>query len=427
VLRAFVIAPLVVASACGDNARPDEAMRSGDRLRLIAYEFADGTRSFDQRVFHDRERREDCTIELFSSGERYCMPVTAGGTTVFTEDSCTRAIGATPAGEPPEYFVRSFLLHGTSLPSRLYRAAAPTDEPMFVWEQRDEFCLGPLPAPAQHSFFLLGEEITTAELVRVRELHTATEGRLTIGIDETDDGWRMPGALTDEVSGPCELLPSANAATAPCLPAERATQFADATCTQALARAELAAHRDVDSGCWSLLEPGEPFAGQAYERIGETCVAIGTSEPLFSAEATLEVAALARTPIVQTRRLLSIELGSLTRDTFLHDTVLAADCEVIAAEDGYACVPHAALQPLPFFDDAACIVPIEVAFVPTGACEAPSLFAGRQRIGARRAAPIYELTTGDRCAAYAPPARFAIHDVEAVETTDVVPAVRVLD
>jgi len=402
-------------------------MRSGDRLRLIAYDFADGTRTYDQHVFHDRDLHEDCTVQVFSSGERYCLPMTAAGTIVFTTSDCTRALGAINATEPPHFFIRPYSLHGTSLPSRLYRPGAQADSPGTVWRQQDEFCAGPFAPPADHTFFELGEEIRPDKLVRIRERETLTVGRLTFGIDTTDDGWHVPGAVVDMVAGPCTLLPSANADTAPCLPSARATPFSDAQCTQPLASDEVAAHRDVDSGCWSLLEPGAPFTGQAYERIGETCVAVGSSEPFFTPAAISEAARLLRRVDENNRRLAAINLGTNARDAFLHDDTLVADCQIIQTAAGYTCAPVSAVTALPFFDDSACSVPIHVAFVPTGSCEPPSVFADGFRIGDLRTAPIYEVTTGDRCAAFAPPARFAVHSLEAVPTTDVVTATRSVD
>ena len=117
-----LLAAAITLAGCGDNGLAP-LTQSGTRLHLVAYDLGDGSRTIDPHVLYDSERNEDCMIELFASGERHCIPVTAGGTTFFDEDSCNRVIAAAPAGtEPPRYFIRRFLLSGAELPSRLYEA-----------------------------------------------------------------------------------------------------------------------------------------------------------------------------------------------------------------------------------------------------------------------------------------------------------------
>lgn len=421
VMRMLVLA----LAAC---AEPSADMQSGSRLRLIRYELADGSQAIDRRVFHDAQRGEDCTIQLFSSGVRHCMPTTAGGSTVFTEDSCTAVLGASTGTEPPPYFIRSFELNSVSLPSRLYRPSAPVETPQLLWEQRAGYCLGPFPPDPAVTFYAVGEEIAADELVAIRVRDTRTEGRITLAFDESGDGWRMPGALTDSVAGSCDLEPTANAAVARCLPPLRATLFGDNGCTQPLAQSEVAAHRDLGSGCWSLLETGVAFTGTPYERIGESCVAVSSNDALYIPAATRDPAELPRIRGSANSRLASIELGTLLRDAVSYDSILDADCGIEERDGTYVCAPASRLTPLTFFSDTACTAVIDVAFVPTGTCEPPDRFAGRRPIGAVYPGTIYELTTGDRCAAYVPPTRFAVHTLGAeLPDAALVSAVRVVD
>src|SRR5690606_9296576 len=90
---------------------------------------------------------ERCRPVRFSDAVRYCMPETAGGTTVFTNDSCTSVLGHGESGiEPPRYFIRHYeLAAGQEAPSRLYRSGPRVAAPAQVWRQSGIYCLGPYP------------------------------------------------------------------------------------------------------------------------------------------------------------------------------------------------------------------------------------------------------------------------------------------
>jgi hypothetical protein len=402
---------LIALAACGDNRTvAGTEYASGSRLELVTYALSDGTTAIDHHVFHDRERDEDCTILRFSSGSRFCAPTTAGGTAYFTESTCTRVVGAERSDRPPPaYFVRPYILHGETLPSRLYRVGEPTAAPALVWRQEDNYCLGPYPIDPAYTFYTVGDGVTTDDLVAIRETDHVDAGRLTFAFDTSDDGWRAPGAITDDDLGvPCTLTPSPNAATATCIPDLPATSyFADTACSDPLVTDDRALHHDLASGCTTVVEWGEPFTGAVFERIGEACIPVAApADPLYRAGATHELATLDRTPDTG-NRVLPIALGDIVHDELLHDTTLDADCSIT----GGVCAPVSTVDVRPYFTDPACITPIDVAFVPTGSCEPPARFAGGRAIGDVYPGAIYELTTGDRCDTYVPPPRFAVHVV----------------
>ena len=68
------------------------------------------------------------------------------------------------------------------------------------------------------------------------------------------------------------------------------------------------------------------------------------------------------------------------------------------------------------FGDDACQAVVPLAEIHTGACAPPATFAvapsgAIHAIGAVHPAPLYHLSTGDRCLLYAIPEGIALHDV----------------
>ncbi len=427
-----LLAAVMTIAGCGDNGLAP-LTHSGARLHLVAYELADGSRTIDPHVLYDSDRNEDCTVELFASGERHCMPATAGGTTFFDEDSCNRVIAAAPAGaEPPRYFLRRFLLSGVELPSRLYEAGPPVATPRFVWRQYDQYCLGPYVPEATLAFYSVGPVIEASELARVRAVETLDAGRLSLAIDESDDGLRRPGAYhDDELDLPCSLLPTANDI-GRCVPTgvRQTTYFADAGCSAPLVVATPTLHHAQRTGCWDVVtSSGPPHTGVIYEQLGEDCVIVpAPSGPLYGAATSLHVAELARDRVTG-GRLEETYLGGFRApvlDGLAYDSTLDGDCAITSYGDDLACVPAESLPVRMFFSDAGCITPIEVAFVPTGECEPRHAYAGGRRIEGLYPGTLYELTTGDRCAAYVPPGRFEVRALGAA-AMDLVTATRVID
>ena len=128
---------LVIVAGCGDNV-PAQVPHSGARLQLVSYRYDDGAEQTDRSTLYDSVLRERCRATTFSDGARYCMPVDAGGETVFVDDRCTRSLGLSRgSGEPPRYFIGYYRLGTQAQPSRIYEAGEPVDAPALVWRQQD--------------------------------------------------------------------------------------------------------------------------------------------------------------------------------------------------------------------------------------------------------------------------------------------------
>lgn len=426
---------LLALAACGDNAKPVDAMASGSRLALITYELADGTLDVDRTWFRDTERDEDCTIDLFSSATRHCRP-DAGGVVFFTDSACLRGIGGIRTDrDPPPYLLRTFTLNGVSLPSRLHELGYPIDPPLARWESVDNFCLGPYDVDPTLAYYTLGDATTHDDLVQIRATDHLADERLDLALDHSDDGWQMPGAFTDVLlSAPCTLQNGANATDVACSPALPATSlFIDDSCSQPVLTEPQMLATDLDTACTSVITRGGQVSGDLFEQLGETCAPVPpTAQPHYIPAETIPLATMMRVQGAPSgSRLVPIDLvrGEVhRRDALFYDRELDADCRVMRWNGAIRCVPDAPVPVRPFFRDDACTIVDTFAFVPNGACAAPVRYATdettRYRVTGAYDAPIYELTTGDRCAAYAPPSRFTIVKVDAVSDDTFVAATR---
>lgn len=414
---------------CGDNRAPGIA-QDGSRLASVRYALATGGQVIDRERVHDRQRGEDCTIELFASGERHCMPVGSGGFTQFTDSLCTRVVGVVPFDEDvPRYFVRRFMLSGESLPSRLYPPVLSIEPPAALWRQQDGFCL-PTTAVENATYYTVGEEIAASALARITVTETLVGDRLSLAVDGSGDGWRRPGQLVDNLLAlPCSLDSAANTDVVRCVPdgLVTTTYFADATCSTPLVSEDRMLHTARD-GCTSVVDAGGAHGAEVFELLGESCVAEGVpAESLATVGVEMRIAELPRRADETGTRLAAIVIDGFTSEiptSRLYDRELDAECEVSDVGGELVCAPVEALSVVDLFADAACNIPIAVAFVPTGQCQPRFAYAGGRRIEGVYTAPIYELTTGDRCSPYAPPPRFAVHALGA-PATDLVRATRV--
>jgi len=426
---------LLALASCGDNAKPADAMASGARLSLITYELADGTLDVDRTWFRDTARDEDCTIDLFSSATRHCRP-DAGGVVFFTDSGCLRGVGGVRTDrDPPPYLLRTFTLNGVVLPSRLYKPGNPIDRPMVRWESVGNYCLGPYDVDPTLAYYTLGDAISHDDLVQIRATDHLADERLDLALDHTDDGWQMPGAFTDVLlAEPCTVQNGANASEVACSPALPATSlFVDDDCSQPVLTEEEMLATDLETACTSIVTRGGQISGALFEQLGETCVPVPpTALPLYVPAETIPLATLTRVQQTATgSRLVPIDLvrGDVhRRDALFYDRELDADCRVTRWSDGYRCLPDAPVPMRPFFRDDACTIVDTFAFVPNGVCAPPVRYARDEtmlyRVSAPYTTPIYELTTGDRCAAYVPPSRFTIMKVEAVADDTFVAATR---
>jgi len=422
---------LLAIAACGDNIEPDpNVARSGLRLKLVHYDYGDGTRETETSWFHDAARDERCTPRVWSDGLTTCTPDFTD--TVFPTSDCTRALGRMPIGDPtPPYFVRHYYLAGDWLPSKIYLPGERSAVPAQGWVIQDGACIGPYDT-AGFEYFELGTELPRAGFVQITHPAIAATSRLALEVIASADGLYVPTGLRDgELDGPCRPAVAPGAESTLCVPdgVTTAEYFHDAQCAEpelAVAfgdplPAVLRAH-DARSGCTSYHALGaEVEAPPLYHRNGPSCVAIAapTSNAYFLAGAPRELAALDRIRHVSSARLQPIDLAAgdvRIVDALLHDTTLATACRRGELAGSLRCLPVTTIPVIELFGDAACQAIVRLAEVRTGTCEPPASFAiaasrAIHAIGGLHPAALYHLSTGDRCLLYAIPDGIEFHDV----------------
>ena len=427
-VKLAAVAIVLGSLGCGDNERPSGAPSSGSRLRLVRYIYEDGTAQWDRTTFYDAQRSERCTPEVWSDGDRYCTPV--AGDAIYVDDTCTQEVGRITAGVTPAYFAQPFSIRGAMFPSRLYTVGAAVTAPAQSWVLHDGTCVGPSSEAGNFDYYALGDPIERTALVRVKRADPIGNAQLQLVRDTSDDGLDVPVALHDR-SLALDCLPRSHPdqPTTECAPTGAATAeyFHDTACSQLEVAADafaipvsIASLSDA-TGCWSDFAVGDQVGSDPlYAAIGSTCFETPApdGDEFFVAGDPLTLAMVTRVvDTISGRRLQSIELaeGELA-DDLLHDTMLGADCARTQLADAIRCVPVTAATVVPLFADAQCSTAIDVALVPSGACDPPAPFAAAatgelHAVGAVHATQLYEPSTGEICAPYAVPARREVHDV----------------
>jgi hypothetical protein len=415
---------IVIIAGCGDglDAMPPH---DGARLQIVRFAYDDGAEQIDRTTFYDTELGERCRATVFSDGARHCMPLSARGETVFVNEQCTQSLGLSRTSEtPPAYFIATYSLGGEVRPSRLYRPGPRVGWPRRVWMQQDGFCFGPTEAKVG-SYFALAEELAPDALARITEDRRVTGRQVALGIDTSTDGLVAAGTLYDLEQEPCELVSEANAGEAICIARSlvRADYFSDAECITPLVAlsgaADRAAYRDPATGCWSIasVAPAQT-SGSVFERIGTSCVGveppIGVS--LHGLEDSIAPPALARIRTSGGARLDVMELvdgAAHLPSVHVFDRELGGDCTPEERDGEIVCVPDAAVVATTVFADSSCGTPIDLAFVPRGACMEPARFASRGDarfpIEALYTLPFHELDAGDRCSPFEAPRGYVAH------------------
>jgi hypothetical protein len=432
----FVV--VLLLASCGDNTIPQSELdaRSGSRIQLEIYAYQDGTRQWDPNVFVDRERGEQCTVARWSDGFTYCTP--SSFPTVYASEGCVEGeLGRWLATEaPPAYFFREFTLPTGEAISRLFRSGQPVVAPAATYEITNGQCVET--SSAGWTYYTLGAQVGHDELARVKRVDDKDESRrLARDVYTTDDGLYVPielgrPLLRDRaLGGECKVIDQANAPVTTCEPliASEAELSRDSSCAkhdvlivEAGAAAPDMVVRDED-GCRTFAHRGAELApaGLAlFLSIGENCVSIipPATSHLFEVGETFEVAQLQRTHEPTERRLQRVLLsdGKTTIvDSLLFDRELGVDCVRTQVRKGvFLCLPANTLAGVsPYFSDPACLVPIELSLVETGACDPGTRFAidtgGNEPAVRPLVAPytgkIYEISTADSCLEYVPPRR----------------------
>jgi hypothetical protein len=408
---------LVGLLGCGDNLVLESAdARSGERLKLQFLEYVDGTRQLVRDELFDAGRDEVCRIVQWSDGFFYCTP--EAGRALYADPGCTRELGHIRLGEPaPPYFRHESFVGGTFKPAKLYRRGALAAPPSAAYELRDGKCAETRFDPAG-TFYELGEEVTHDALVQTRERSHVVDERVAVQLATSSDGVRFPLALHDrELEIDCRVA-GPNRTSVECTPvrAHDAVFFHDAACTQPeLSAASVPAIAAVQrDGCTSYHAVGAQVVPVPLFRLTPSCTpAVAPSgEQLFLVGEQLALPALARER-GEGARLQPIVVAGVG-DGYLFDRQHGSDCRPLDIGGVTRCVPHHAISH-PVYADDACTTPALVALVQTRACEPPVQFTIRffdatfevyPLVDA--APPVYEITTGDRCVPYVPPAGFAL-------------------
>jgi hypothetical protein len=397
---------LVALGACGDNVTP--------RLAPARFVYDDGTEQIDRHQLYDRELGVLCTVSRFSDGYLYCLPDADRG--FYTDRTCTTPVGVAPAGAPIKEFVVTAYVHldmPLQQPSRVFRSGGKRERPTELWQKvGDVGCVVENNMPsAEYDYYDASPVVVGA---------VGIEPWFTVG-EYVVDAWRSEGLLVPAEIEKCNLDEVANGVSTRCIPLNPPPGYADAACTQPMAFPGLSPsyktyRRDPLTDCMSFYARGDDVEVTRWYVFGDTgCVENTWSSGLPMLRNMLvpiPEPTIARVPTgngrVQLVRLDHLPL----HDDLVRDTQLGTDCRRL--DDG-RCVPATNAKVESWFADAACATPVDVAMVRTGGCNAPMPYAEREGlfypVKDAYAAQLYQLSTGDTCQIYNPPAPFVAHSI----------------
>ncbi len=436
---------IALLAGCGDNLPPDIAPRSGTRIKLGWYAFDDGARQLERPVLHDTLLGFACGPTQFSDGARYCMPldpVPIG----FADETCTMPVGYQLRGSsPPAFLVQTFAVGGGGRPSRIYRTGLPRDPLITFYAKSGSQCAAIEGAP--FDFYNVGLELSRVDLARIKRSEGVGTGRVRVALDTSDDGLRVPAVLVDAVLGDeCHPEDRADELLARCIPARRAATgfYADDRCVEPVALTlageplPTAVEHVTEDGCTMYAALGsELFPFELYRQAGTSCIVISPPFGMrtFTVGPALELPTVARERLpIDGRRMWNVAVApedagaaSVTTPTMplpvMFDALRDVECRLERVGDVLRCLPIARdVDQRFYFSDAACTAPIDIALVASGSCDLHADYAllrdaDGQRIvrplGDRFGGTLYEISTADTCLAYAPPARYVPHVLEA--------------
>jgi hypothetical protein len=410
---------LLLVLACGDNLPDRGTPRGGARLKLGWWQYGDGIRQRETSWYYDAALGERCTREVWSDGQRYCAP--AADAAVYVNDTCTRALGRTAAGTTPARFMATtFYMRGELARSRLFERGQPANAPISIWEKHLEACIGPLQPGEGYSYFELGREIT--DVARLHRSDPFGGDSLALVNETSDDGLRVPIAFHDVALGvECTPADRANVESVECVPNDSAliSYFREVGCVEPQlavtdgSTPSTAKQYSELTRCWQYYEVGEEVtAPPLYEQIGGTCrpASPPSGADFYVMAGPRQTQGLVRERAAWPGRLVTIDLvrhDLRVADPRIYDRELGAECRLDA---DMRCAPVTDAVIDPFFADSGCTVPLDLAMVPAGECDAPSKFArglaGVHPLVAPYTKTIFWLSTGDTCGIFAPPTGF---------------------
>jgi len=374
---------IAVVAACGDNVAPVfEEPRSGDRLRLSWFVYADGARQLARGALFDRELGVRCTPLPWSDGHTYCTPEALG--TAFADAACTDEVGRIPRGEPARaYFVRAFQLGTSVQTSRLFRGGTPRAVAQ-EWQRDATGCHGPY---ARDAGYVALAPVTPARLLRSER---TTDARLGLVVTTSADGLRVPDSFFDrELGVPC--VPVEHAGGTMCAPrgVPVATYFRDDACREPVITIDDG--EDVPAAALRCGQPERctdvaaigaevsPFSLRTRSGSDCTAVQLPLTTRAFALDERVVLASVERrVDLAGGTRLAAIHhagaQAGMPADV-LHDTRWNADCSAYAVGDRATCYPIDTFRSTQFFIDDACTTLGPSVVIAPRPCDAAGTFA----------------------------------------------------
>jgi hypothetical protein len=405
-----VLALALLVGACRDDSVDPRAPRSGERIKLVHYEYEDGTIERERGFFYDNELGALCYEETWSDGARYCTPRTSEA--MYTNDRCSQMLGVVTGSSVPRFVATYYFLQNKPLVSSLFRIGQPTLAPSLVWRMTELGCAGPfVDDNPGHHWYTVGEPVA---LTDTRIKHSVPEGfdRLVDLFLTTADGMQIAVDIYDQEIGlPCQVDGEVNEAPTTCKPVLTdgyVSFFSDAACSAPIMPVTgpppLLARREVPAtGCTSYFRiTSELQPASVYRMIGDRCVqqTSRVAAHYYGAE-PLELVSVERRSVGQ-GRLHPITIGDLaTPDRVLYDAERGTDCErVLLPSSELRCLPRSSARLYRAYTDEACRQSIDVAIVGSRECDRPVTYvrdAAIHAIGAVYPAPLFELTSDGSC------------------------------
>lgn len=386
-------APIAIDAAADAGPDPDDGAASGTRLKLVWFNFADGTRTW--AGFYDAQRKETCTVsadEPWSGGHTYCIP-DHGGSVAYSDAACTQKLAQvfhdpSCTRPPPTYVVDGTTTCGY-VAQHLYTRGDPATPASYYLRFSDGSCTGPFPTTG-YDFYQLGLEIQPTALVELQLGAPSSAARLSERFYQTADGMKLPAVIHDAMLG-TDCRGTGTAGNLVCMPdGAPASLFHDAACTEpeaalptsCTAPPYLVASDACPSAPPHLYTAGSPIAAPPlYRQSAGTCTTANGSitNTYYPTDQAVGVARLdAMTETLSGRRLELVHYTTTDGLAFragVHDTQGDTDCAPTVLPDGTVrCVPIAATVTT-YFTDSQCMTPIDLVEVSTGpaSCGAPTM------------------------------------------------------
>ncbi len=368
-----------------------DGARSGSRLKITYWAFADGTRAWNG--FYDAQRKENCYLDgPWADGNTYCTP-SASGSIVWSNSTCTNKMMMyyvdPTCPTPPTPYILDYNFGCTFQYSHLYMRGAQLATTQYYYQNPDGSCGGPYTASG-YTFYALGTEVVPASaLVQVTPGAPMGTGTITERFLTSSDGLQFPWSAHDATLG-TDCYPSAYSSTAAtCIPnASYAYDFHDSVCSVPESPVGKTCGTPQYLGYSSISQcptdppkyytTGSPIVNgtnmyfQDYSNGGAcTATTSDTTQNYYGLGQLLSLAVFTRAPDTLTGHRIQLihetaPDGVTMRDYTLYDQQLNAECYPIAMPDGTTrCLTFGA-SIATYYKDSGCTQAIDLASVSSG-------------------------------------------------------------